>query len=785
MVALPFTARPTAQPIDSFLASMGATLVDNGYSIIPIKPGDKAPGAYSNGQWHNLKGWQQFCERQPTEDEIAAWSKWPAAGIGFPCGNIVGIDIDVEDAATSQKVAELARMRLGDTPALRIGKHPKQMLVYRAKEPFQSFDAKPLQVLAKGRQFVGYGIHPSTGVPYSWPESSLNEVDLASLPVITQDQARAFISEAIKLIPAEMRPAALNEFAVEGAVAAHEATTYEAVEEALNFVVSDMHTPRDEWIKIGMAIKAGLGETGRDLWHKWSAMDAARYTAKECDTQWKSFKPDRDGRSIGIGTLFDKARLSGWTPSEGVYLYAYDKEVAENGPTVDIDAFIENMKQKAADKEKQSAAPIVVDPVRFVVPQGEPGWLRDLGDNAMGDFVRYICEMGFYPQPEMALAAALAAFGTAGGRRYRTQQNSYSNIYTIGLLDSGAGKDAPLQAAKQLLYQAGLHKHLGGSAVASGAAIVTALTHNPTTLFVLDEIGFLFEAAKSGKQQAGHMLDLTSKITEFYHQPGLWAGKAHADTKEKPTTAIYAPCLSILGMSTPVRFWGAFNSMNAGDGSLARFVVFESKNQFPMPQLPEARDVPDHIVDVAKRMADMQPQEQAQRSGNLDTMPYPKIVPFEGKAGDFVMDLMMRERELKIGDENTGLNAINSRITQNATKVAIIRAACENPESPVISRDCIEWGWQLAQNSANTIKARIGDSISDNDYEAHSKLVERVIREAGPEGITTTDMYEPITRKMGVPRREEILKALEQAGRIKSFPLKTPGRPGHLYIFVA
>jgi hypothetical protein len=41
----------------SFMADLGARLVDNGYAVIPIMPGTKKPGRVVRGQWCDYPGW--------------------------------------------------------------------------------------------------------------------------------------------------------------------------------------------------------------------------------------------------------------------------------------------------------------------------------------------------------------------------------------------------------------------------------------------------------------------------------------------------------------------------------------------------------------------------------------------------------------------------------------------------------------------------------------------------------------------------------------------------------
>jgi hypothetical protein len=78
-----------------FFQRYGETLLRNGYSPIPIKPGEKQPGQYQGDSWSGLKNWSQFLAVPPSREIFATWSAWPGAGVGLLTGDIVAVDIDV------------------------------------------------------------------------------------------------------------------------------------------------------------------------------------------------------------------------------------------------------------------------------------------------------------------------------------------------------------------------------------------------------------------------------------------------------------------------------------------------------------------------------------------------------------------------------------------------------------------------------------------------------------------------------------------------------------------
>ena len=64
---------------------------------------------------------------------------------------------------------------------------------------------------------------------------------------------------------------------------------------------------RDDWLKVGMALKSQLGDAGFSLFDDWSKT-ADNYKVNDARSVWRSFR----GSGIGIGTLVHMARKNGW-----------------------------------------------------------------------------------------------------------------------------------------------------------------------------------------------------------------------------------------------------------------------------------------------------------------------------------------------------------------------------------------------------------------------------------------------------------------------------------------
>jgi putative DNA primase/helicase len=81
-------------------------------------------------------------------------------------------------------------------------------------------------------------------------------------------------------------------------------TSAEQIDDALRFIPAN---DRDIWVKVGMAIKSELGETGYSIWDYWS-QGASNYQERAAQLVWRSFKAGR----TRIGTLFHIAKEHGY-----------------------------------------------------------------------------------------------------------------------------------------------------------------------------------------------------------------------------------------------------------------------------------------------------------------------------------------------------------------------------------------------------------------------------------------------------------------------------------------
>ena len=761
----------------NYMAQLGATLVDRGYPILPIQPKSKKPGVYRLGRWVDYPKWSRHCERETRDNEVDIWGDWPEAGIGIAAGRVIGIDIDITHSAPlAHEIEALAKEMLGDTPAVRIGRAPKRLLVYRAVQPFAGFKYPPIEVLGLGQQFIAYGIHPETEQPYDWPVSSLADLTPDELPAVTEAQAREFAKAAYELIPHEARTKTLAVRAAvhtsAGATPTPASTlpdqrgTYAAVEEALRHIPNaDVHY--DSWVRIGMAIKGALGDEGGPLFEAWSASSQKNNPATTARS-WRSFAPTR----IGAGTLYKLALEQGWQPAPDLQL---NGSIVMNGHHP-ARTFLETLDAPEPIRLESGA---IADPV----PPAKPlpaGW-ADVG-GVIAEMMAFMAATAKRPQPVLALGASLCAIGALMGRKYRTESNTRSNLYVVGIAESGAGKNHSRVVINELFRRANLLQYVGGNKIASGSGLLTAIQRQPAILFQLDEFGMFLSAAADRKRSPRYVCEILDLMTELYTTAGTtYFGIEYASTQHNNAhKAIHQPCACIYGTTTPLHFWQALQAANVADGSLARFLIMQSEDDFPDSN--ETFGVIDPPPALLEKLLLIH-QGGGKLEGNLadvgaieEVMVSPRVVPMT-RAAKAVFRQLDRElvEQLRIS-RGTGYTSILARIEENATKLALIRSVSRDPVNPEIGKADALWGITLARHCAELTIREAASRVSENQVESHHKRAMQILREAGEAGMTRSDFTRK-TQFMDHRQREGVLRTLIEAHLIEQETRQTRGRP--------
>lgn len=753
----------------SFMADYGERLVDNGYSVIPIMPGSKVPGQFRGGEWSPYPDWTRHCERPTKSFEVDIWRRWPGCGVGIATGAVVGIDIDILDGALAIQLADLAASMLGDTPCLRIGRAPKRLLVYRAATPFAGRKRHPLELLARGQQFVAYAVHPDTGRPYDWPEDSLVELPLSRLPVVDEAGCAAFLDAAWRLVPDEVR---VNSILADAPTSAWRGPsdpkgTRDAIAAALAWLPND-DLPGNEWITVGAAIKAALGEEGRDLWLDWSRQSRKSGQSGRTDTperRWASLRP----HSVGAGTIYWLAEQRGWVPDPALTLNGTAAEqAAQPHPAAALLAKVAAVPLPAAPPPKPYRVP--------------PELLRV--DGALKLFLDYATASAVSPQPFLSLGAAICLVGTIAGRRYRTPTDLRSNVYAIGIADSGGGKDHARRCVKRAIYAAGLDRYLGGEDLASSAGLLTSLQRHPARLFQVDEFGQFLKLVLTQRAPA-HKAAIWSELTKLYTSAAEpYIGAEYADQKARPRVTIEQPCACIWGVTVPGPFWAALEGGALADGSIARFLVFLTDDDYPeRNEAPAPMDPPPALVSALQAIARGVPGHS--HGGNIaDAMEssapiHAYTVPLSPGAEAAMARVRREATDLLRSHRGTYATALFGRYAENTAKLAMIAAVSRDPARPVTEAEDITWAAALVEHCIGTLLREADRRVADNDTEAKHKRVLEIIRSAGE--ISRNALVRK-TQFLSKREREEIFDALVEGELVTRSMKPTGTKPTMLFV---
>ncbi len=380
------------------------------------QPGEKKPRKvpyYTNGRRRTgTQGAPEDRAQLATfEEALAAAQAGGFSGIGFaflPGDGLVGIDLDgMIDPETGEisgrgaAIIEACASYTEFSPS-GLGVH---IIAAGETETFKS-NAIGVEVFC-GRQFFTF-----TGRPYPGTPGEIR-------PIAAEALRRLRVT--VQGPPAGARSAPPPMAAGPGA----------KLESALAFVSPDLGY--DDWIRIGMAIHAELGEAGFAAWDAWSGRSSKYPGERELRAHWKSFKPG----AITPATLYGMAASAGWRAP---------RAAGNTSPSPTPKKLASADPDAGAPPAPEWPDPMIPGSIRVPdIPSTLlPGWV--------GDMARAVAESTQTP-PAMAALLALAVLATVLQRQFEVAPYGDGDEYTEPLalwvlvaMQSGSRKSAVINA---------------------------------------------------------------------------------------------------------------------------------------------------------------------------------------------------------------------------------------------------------------------------------------------------------------------------------------------------
>lgn len=368
-------------------------------------------------------------------------------------------------------------------------------------------------------------------------------------------------------------------------------------------------------------------------------------------------------------------------------------------------------------------------------------------------------------QPELALAAAIALAGSVFGRKVCDSRDTRTNIYTIGLCESGGGKNNGLKVNRRTLRAAGLSELARFEDPASSTGMVNAVQQSPAMLLQIDEMGRFLATLKDPGKNPYLFEIVTVWMKMFSLANDVYTGKAYADIKNEKL--IIQPNLCIYGTTVRKSFLESLTTESLTNGLVSRLLVFEATVDRPPLQDDVCTDPPDeNLISEVAYWRDYSP------GGNLSELnPQPRRVADTAETKAFFRQVEEYYTE-QVQAEKQG-SILWTRATEKARKLALIYQCSADRESTQLSMEACKWAGELVYYLTHKTIFMAREWIADSKVGSDKNKIIRRLREFGPQS-----MSQLLRTFQGHKSREllELLNDLTASGAISSNQEPTGGR---------
>lgn len=470
------------------------------------------------------------------------------------------------------------------------------------------------------------------------------------------------------------------------------------------------------------ALNADNGVKFRDLYNgEWQSYEEYANDHSRADLALATFLDFYTKDVEQVARMFTASKLyrseKGRRNGDGMdYVYRTIKQARarndkDTPPMVDASVAIE----RAAKAMREKAAVTKVEKVvadDLLLPPG-----------LVGEIAQYIFTTAIRPVKEVALMGALAFVAGMVGRQFNIP-GSGLNLYLILLAPTGSGKEGAASGISSLIAKVretvpSIDQFIGPAEFSSGPALIKALDNQPALFSILGEFGLRLQQMADSRAN-GAEKTLQKALLNIYSKSG-WhqteSSTAYSD-REKNTSTLYAPALTILGESTPETFFAKLTEEQVLSGLLPRFLFMEYTGLRPLKNSVSAFCDPDptlvkKVADLAATCIQFQANNQCQ----------PVIISGEAQA---LYDEFDRKCDARINTGSEVYKQLWNRSHLKALRLGAVIAVGCNAVNPTITADIAQWSLAVVEKDSAIITDRFENETIGEGEHLFESLVRKV-----------------------------------------------------------
>lgn len=425
---------------------------------------------------------------------------------------------------------------------------------------------------------------------------------------------------------------------------------------------------------------------------------------------------------------------------------------AQDARRAELDAELATQAAAAAPKPHLNghSTPVAADVAPPVLP-GTPSAALPWPPGFVGEIAEYIYANAPRPVREVAIVSALGLVAGVCGLAWSLPQSGL-NLYLVLIARSAIGKEAMHTGISTIVGAVmrgsqRFQQFVDFNEYASGQALKKAAAKNRSFVSVSGEWGHTLEKLAASERNPS-MQTLRQVMTNLYQKsgPGSMVGGLTYSNKDENIASVNGIAFSMIGETTPVKYYDSLTQSMLEDGFLSRFTMVEySGNRVELSE-KEPEEPPPHI---SSRLTQLGIQADAMiTEGKSIRVQKGLEAAALFKAYDKYCD-----NEINTNSENEAWRQMWNRAHLKSMRIAALFAVCENDVAPIINKEQALWAIDLVNRDIELMKKKFDNGeIGQGDGAREAKLMyickEYLIKEPPPSARHNEKM-----RKAGVVTR--------------------------------